>query len=130
MDIDIDALLRKVLDAGTQVHATLGPGFHEGIYGRAFLVELRSRGLQVEKEKQIRIWYGSTVVGRHCLDLLVEKAVVVELKASQILAPIHAAQLHSYLHAAKCSIGILFNFGAPALQWEILHRENVAENPD
>jgi GxxExxY protein len=127
--MDIDSLLRVVLDAGTRVHDSLGPGFLESIYSRALLIELRIRGLVIEKEKQVKIWYGSQIVGKHCLDLIIEKTIVVEMKAGQSLAPTHAAQLRSYLHAADCSMGILFNFGAPSLQWEV-HRREVAEKPD
>jgi GxxExxY protein len=126
----IAALLREIVDAATRVHETLGPGFLERVYARALLSELRSRGLAIERERQIKIWYGSQVVGKHALDLIVERTVVVELKANHGLASIHAAQLRSYLQAADCSHGILLNFGARALQWEVLHRELVAEKPE
>jgi GxxExxY protein len=129
-DVTTDALLREIVDAATRVHATLGPGFLETIYSRALVSELRSRGLAIERERQIKIWYGSQVVGKHTLDLIVDAVAIVELKASQGLAPVHAAQLRSYLHATDYPLGLLINFGTTTLQWEIQHREIVAENPD
>ena len=120
--MDVSSLLLEIVNAATRVHETLGPGFLESVYSRALLSELRGRGLAIERERQIKIWYGTLVVGKHTLDLIVERSVVVELKANQGLAPIHAAQLRSYLQATDCSCGILLNFGTPALQWEVLPR--------
>jgi len=120
--MELDTILREILDAAGRVHETLGPGFLEGVYARALLSELRSRGLAIERERQVKIWYGPLVVGKHSLDLIVERSVVVELKANRGLAAIHAAQLQSYLQATDCSRGVLLNFGTPALQWDVLHR--------
>jgi GxxExxY protein len=127
---EVDALIRKIVEAARRVHETLGPGFLERVYARALLSELRSCGLAIERERQVRIWYGSFVVGKHSLDLIVERTVVIELKATHALAPIYSAQLRSYLRATDCSCGILLNFGTLALQWEVMHREIVAENSD
>jgi GxxExxY protein len=115
--------LREIVDAATRVHETLGPGFLESIYGRALLSELRARGLAVERERQIKIWYGSQVVGKHNLDLVVGGTAVVELKANHGLMPVHVAQLRSYLHATDYPLGLLLNFGSTQLQFEVLYRE-------
>lgn len=128
--METDALLRQIVDAATGVHSTLGPGFLESIYSRALFAELRSRGLATERERQIKIWYGSQVVGKHCLDLVVEATAIVELKANHRLIPVHLAQLRSYLQATDYPFGLVLNFGAVELQWEALHREIVAENPE
>ena len=125
-----DALFREIVDAATQVHATLGPGFLESIYGRALLAELRGRGLAIERERQIKIWYGSQLVGKHSLDLVVAGTAIVELKANHGLIPVHVAQLRSYLQATNYPFGLLLNFGATALQWEVLNREIVAEKSE
>jgi GxxExxY protein len=117
------ALVHEIVDAASRVHETLGPGFLESIYSRALLSELRSRGFTIERERQIKIWYGSQVVGKHNLDLVVGGTAVVELKANQGLIPVHLAQLRSYLHATEYPFGLLLNFGAAQLQWEVLHRE-------
>ena len=124
------SVLREIVEAARRVHETLGAGFLESIYSRALVSEVRSRGLACERERQVKIWYGSQIVGKHNVDLIVEGAVVVELKANHGLIPIHAAQLRSYLQATDCAMGILLNFGTPSLQWEVMHRELVAEKSD
>jgi len=83
-----------------------------------------------EREKQIKITYGGQVIGKHCLDLVVDCTAIVELKANRGLIPIHTAQLRSYLHATDYPFGLLLNFGTESLQWELLHREEVAEKTD
>jgi GxxExxY protein len=128
--MELDALVREIVDAATQVHTTLGPGFLESIYARALLSELRLRALTIEHERRIKIWYGSSVVGKHSLDLVVEGAAIVELKANRTLIPVHVAQLRSYLQATEYPVGLLINFGTTILQWEVLHRGIVAENED
>ena len=87
-------------------------------------------GLVTEHERQIKVWYGPHLVGKHCLDLIVERTAVVELKANQGIIPIHIAQLRSYLQATEYPIGFLLNFGTTVLQWELLYREEVAEKPE
>jgi GxxExxY protein len=123
-------LLRQIVEAAVRVHDTLGPGFLESIYSRALLAELRSHGFSIERERQIKIFYGSQVVGKHSLDLVVEKTAVVELKANLGLVPVHVAQLRSYLQATKYPFGVLLNFGTAELQWESLYQEIVAEKPE
>lgn len=124
------ALLREIVDAATEVHNALGPGFLEKIYGRALLAELRSRGLMTERERQIKVRFGNQVVGKHSLDLVVESTAIVELKANLRLVCVHVAQLRSYLHATAYPLGVLLNFGASELQWEVLRRQNVAEKSE
>ena len=128
--MESDALVREIVGAATRVHAILGPGFLESIYARALLSELRSRSLTIERERQIKIWYGSQIVGKHSLDLVVEGAAIIELKANQGLLSVHAAQLRSYLKATDYPFGVLLNFGTATLQWEVQHRREVAENPE
>ncbi len=128
--MDTGALFRQIVEAATCVHKALGPGFLENIYVRALLAELRSRGLSTERERQIKILYGPVVVGKHSLDLVVERTAIVELKANHGLIPVHVAQLRSYLQATDYPFGLLLNFGTAQLQWEVLHREIVAEKSE
>lgn len=69
-----------------------------------------------ESQKEIKIYYHKQEVGTHRLDLLVENAVVVELKAAQELADIHYAQVRSYLKATGLKVGLLLNFAKPTLE--------------
>ena len=113
-------LVRQILNAAQSVHSALGCGFIESVYARALLVELRKTDLRIEREKLIKIWYGSHIVGKHFLDLVVGETVVIELKAARAIVPVHAAQMKSYLHATGYPMGIVLNFGMPELQWELL----------
>ena len=113
-------LINDILEAALAVHSCLGCGFMESIYGRALATELRKRDLRIEREKLIKIWYGSNVVGKHLLDLVVNETVIVELKEVRGIIPVHTAQLRSYLHATGYSAGLILNFGRPELQWERL----------
>jgi len=110
----------RIVEAARVVHRTLGPGFLESIYGRALVAELRSRGMPIEREKQIKIWYGAQLVGKHRLDLVVEGSVVVELKANRGIVGAHAAQVRSYLQASGHPYGLIINFGMPELEWELI----------
>jgi len=110
----------RILDAARGVHAALGPGFVESIYGRALTAELKNNAFHVDREKPIKIWYGPYLVGKHRLDLVVDHSVIVELKANRGIIPIHIAQMNSYLHASNFPVGLLLNFGTTELQWEII----------
>ena len=102
------------------VHAELGPGFVESIYSRALVAELRTHGFQVEREKLIKIWYGASLVGKHRLDIVVDWAVIVELKAGRGIIKVHTAQMNSYLHATTYPLGLILNFGMPELEYELI----------
>jgi hypothetical protein len=64
-----DRIIYRILDAARAVHCTLGPAFVESIYGRALTAELKNSGLAVNRERAIKIWYGTHLVGRHRLGL-------------------------------------------------------------
>lgn len=100
----------EIIQAIIQVHRTLGPGFLESVYRKAMVVELRRRGLKVETEKTIPIYYEGVAVGEHRLDLLVDDRVIVELKTVEELCKAHYAQIRSYLKAAGLKTGLLVNF--------------------
>ena len=110
----------RIVEAARTVHQALGPGFIEGIYGRALVTELKNSGLQVEREKTIKIWYAASIVGKHRLDLVVDDAVIVELKANRGIIQVHVAQMNSYLHATNYPFGVILNFGMPELEYELI----------
>jgi GxxExxY protein len=102
--------------AEIRVHRTLGPGLLESTYHACLVHELRQRGLAVEKEKALPVVYKSVTLDcGYRIDLLVEKTVIVELKAVDELTPIHEAQLLSYLKLSGCPIGLLINFNVRQL---------------
>lgn len=75
------------------------------------IVELRSQGLHVEQQKGIRVFYRETLVGEYFADLIVENAVIVELKSVEKLVRAHETQLINYLRATLFEVGLLLNFG-------------------
>jgi GxxExxY protein len=100
-----------VVDAAMKVHSALGPGLLESAYAVCLKHELVKRGLKVASEVPLPVVYdGVTLEAGYRLDLVVEDTVVVELKAIEALAPIHQAQIISYLKLSNKPIGLLINF--------------------
>lgn len=105
----------RVIGAALAVHRTLGPGFLEGVYENALAVEFGERALVYERQVRVAVDYRGGIVGVHTLDLIVERSIVVELKAIGIVMEAHLAQLRSYLKATGLHTGLLLNFGGPVL---------------
>ena len=100
-----------VVDAAMKVHSALGPGLLESAYAVCLTHELAKRGLSVSCEVPLPVVYdGVRLEAGYRLDMLVEDTVIVELKAVETLAPIHQAQLLSYLRLSGKKIGLLINF--------------------
>ena len=110
-------LTRKTLEAAFAVHNTLGCGFLEKVYSNALLVELRNKDLHCEHEVPFKVTYKDVVVGDYCADLIVDRRVLVELKACAGLDSVHEAQILNYLKASDIQVGLLLNFGKPKLQY-------------
>lgn len=109
--MNIEIIAKQVVDAAYQVHKYLGPGLLESTYQHCFIDELRNKGLYVEKEKKLPIIYkGKILKDSLRLDVLVENQIIVELKSVDALAPIHKAQLITYLRLSERQIGFLINF--------------------
>ncbi|HKI34892.1 MAG TPA: GxxExxY protein [Gemmataceae bacterium] len=106
----------EVIGAAIEVHRHLGPGFLEKIYERALVYELSLRGIHVEPQKDILVPYKDIQIPGQTLDILVCARVILELKAVSELAPIHQAQLLSYLKATGLRLGLLINFNVPVLK--------------
>ena len=106
-----------VLDAAITVHRTLGgPGLQESVYHNALAFELESRGLQVEKEVCVPVRYKGVDVGDPFrVDILVERKVVIECKATEKDNPIFAVQTLTYLRLLNLHLGLLINFGKETL---------------
>ena len=102
----------RIIAAAINVHKALGPGFLEVIYEEALAIEFDAMGIKYERHKTVPIVYRDRPVGEHRLDFLVEKLVVVELKAAIALEKIFFAVVRSYLKATNIECGLLFNFAA------------------
>jgi GxxExxY protein len=97
-----------------EVYNTLGPGLLESVYHKALAYELASRGVKVESEVPVEVYYKGERMQEDALrlDMVVEDQVVLELKSVEVLMPIHFKQLRTYLRLYKKEMGWLINFGA------------------
>ena len=113
---ELDRLAYGVIGAAIEVHRVLGPGFLEAVYEQALVLELQYRGILFRRQVSVAINYKGQLVGEGKLDLLVDDALIVELKAVEKLAPIHSAQVISYLKMTGHPLGLLINFNVPILK--------------
>ena len=114
---DINAITSRIIKAAIEVHRTLGPGLFESVYLACLLHELREAGLRYETQKLLPVVYKGVILD--CgfrLDLVVEGIVVVEVKSVALIAPVHQAQLKTYLVLTSCPAGLLINFNVPVLK--------------
>jgi GxxExxY protein len=111
-----DALARDVIGAAIEVHRILGPGLLESVYEEAMCVELALAGIFFERQVGVKLRYKKRGIGSAKLDLLVGRRLVVELKTVEDIAPVHVAQLLSYLKFTGLNLGLLVNFNVPALR--------------
>jgi GxxExxY protein len=108
---DLEDLARSVIDAGFQVHRAMGPGLLESVYEACLRIEFDKRGIAFESQAGIPIVYsGVRLESGLRLDLLVEKSLIVEVKSTDKLVPIHQSQLLTYLRLSGLRLGLLMNF--------------------
>ena len=113
----IDRIAKEVVDAAFKVHSNLGPGLLESADEACLAHELTKRGYRVERQKaQPVIYEGLEIEVGYRLDLLVEDLIIIELKAVEQLAPIHQAQLLTYLKLSSKQLGFLVNFNVPLIK--------------
>lgn len=134
-------LTEKIIGAFYKVYRTLGYGFLENVCENALALELRKPELQVEQQKRITVYYTDQVVGEYQADVIVNNAVIVELKSARQLLQEHEAQLLNYLKATEIEVGLLLNLAqkpssnarfttttAKAL-WPGLTNKKISKNP-
>lgn len=115
--MDEKTLSGKVIGAAIEVHRTLGPGLLESAYELALERELQLIGLTVERQKPVCLEYKGVVLGdAFRVDLLVNNALLVEIKATEQAHPLHEAQLLTYLRLTGNPLGLLINFNVKALK--------------
>lgn len=113
----LNKITETIIGAAIQVHRTLGPGLLESAYVACLAHELGKRGLSTEEQKPVPLIYEE--VKLECgyrMDLMVEHSVVVEVKSVEALAPIHEAQVMSYLKLSGCKLALLINFNVVVLK--------------
>ena len=104
-------LTQKIIGVFYEVYNELGHGFLESVYEAAFEVALTAKGLTVLRQIEVPVWFRGKKIGDFTADMLVERCVLLELKAGRALDPAHEAQLLNYLRATEIEVGLLFSFG-------------------
>jgi GxxExxY protein len=112
----LNEITERIIECVYMVANTLGTGFLEKVYENALAHELRKSGVYVEQQKGIKVLYDGVVVGHYLVDLLVQKEIIIELKAVKALDSIHIAQCLNYLKATGFKVCLLLNFGLPKVQ--------------
>ena len=111
IDPELDKIASQVVDAAYKVHKALGPGLLENAYELCLVHELNQRGLKVERQVAIPLFYeGEEISVGFRADVIVEGNIILEIKAADGLSPLHEAQILTYLKLAKKRLGFLINF--------------------
>ena len=113
---ELNEASEAIIGAAIEVHRHLGPGLLEGVYERALVHELESRGLVVQRQVLVTVTYKDIHIEGQRLDLLVAPGMIVEIKAVESLSRVHQAQLMSYLKSTGYRVGLLINFGQVLLK--------------
>jgi len=122
------ALTSKIIGVFYDVYNELGHGFLESVYEASMLVALREAGLKVETQVPIAVYFRGYRVGDFRADLMVENAILLELKAAKALDSSHEAQLLNYLRATEIEVGLLLNFGIKP-EFKRLAFDNARKKP-
>ncbi len=112
-----NTLSKEILDASITVHKEMGPGLLESVYELCLMRELISRDILVKRQITIPLYYkGVELEKEFKIDLLTENEIILEIKAFEILLPVHSAQIISYLKLADKRLGFLINFNVSLLK--------------
>ena len=117
-------ITEKIICAAMEVHRNLGPGFLESVYEEAMACEFGLMGVPYERQKSLPVYYKGNMIKGFTCDLIVESAVLVELKAIKQITEVEIAQVISYLKAGQLKVGLLINFAEPSLVYKRLVKSN------
>ena len=131
-DLKHSDLTGKIIGVFYSVYNELGHGFLESVYEEAMTIALREAGIKVQRQLPLPVWFRGQKVGDFKADMLVEEAVLLELKCVRVFEPVHEAQLLHYLKSTEIEVGLLLNFG-PSAQFRRLvfanERKTIRVNP-
>ncbi|MGE8140470.1 GxxExxY protein [Novosphingobium sp. NPDC080210] len=115
--VDVDAISADVVDEAIRIHREFGPGLFEGVYETVLAAALERKGYRVDRQKPVDIVYdGMSFSGAYKVDILVEGALVIEVKSVERLTGTHAKQLLTYLRLLKQPLGLLLNFSGETMK--------------
>jgi GxxExxY protein len=114
---EIEHLAAQTVNAALTVHRAIGPGLLESAYQECLAIELSLAGLKLEREKMLPLTYrGHAIENAYRLDLIINRQLLVELKAVEAILPIHRVQVTTYLKLLKLPLGLLINFNVPLIK--------------
>ena len=121
-------LTERIIQCFFEVYRQLGFGFLEKVYEHAMTVELQRIGLHARNQQPTAVFYKGQTVGEYFADIVVEEAVIIELKAAESLVLEHETQLINYLRATNIEVGLLLNFGKkPEIRRKIFTNDRKAK---
>ncbi len=109
--MDIEVLIKDILDCALAVRKSLAPGYMEKVYENAMMIELAKVGIKANQQVAIKVQYEGQVVGNYIADILVADCVILEIKAVKDINDTHQVQLVNYLTATGIDNGLIINFG-------------------
>lgn len=115
-DLELNRITNAIIGACIEVHRHLGAGYLESYYEAALEKEFKLRGIPYSRQHSFSVKYKGDVIGTGAADFLVEGKVLIEIKAVESLAPVHTAQVISYLRALSIRLGLLINFNSDLLK--------------
>ncbi|HEU4828239.1 MAG TPA: GxxExxY protein [Gemmatimonadales bacterium] len=115
VDAEFDELSYRVIGVALEVHHALGPGLLESMYHAAMRVALRHRGFKYESEVRVPVQFEGESIGVARIDLIIDKSLILELKAVHALHDVHIAQVRAYLILSGLTVGLLMNFNSSKL---------------
>ena len=114
--MEINAITHEVIGSSIKIHRCFGPGMLESAYEKCLVYEMVKRGFHVEHQVVLPLIYdGITIDAGYRLDLRISRLVIVEVKAIEVVLPIHKAQLLCYMRLSGCRMGLIINFNAVRL---------------
>lgn len=114
---NLNSLSKVILDAAFVVHKEMGPGLLEAVYEFCMMREFQLRGIMAESQVAVPIFYKGHPLGKEFrIDILVEREIIIEIKAVDLILPVHKAQIISYLKLTGITLGFLINFNVSLLK--------------
>jgi GxxExxY protein len=107
---------QRIISCAIEVHKYLGPGLLESVYESALCVEFKANSLPFKRQMGVPLYYKGELIAQHRPDLIVDDKVIVEVKSVEAFAPIHMAQLLTYLRVTSLRVGLILNFNSPTMK--------------
>lgn len=128
LDLAHGEITQKIIGAFHDVYNDIGDGYFESVYVRSLVVALGDRGITCEREAGLTVRFRDTIVGQFRVDLLVERAIIVEVKVGEKIVSLHERQLINYLRASGLNVGLVLNVGTrPSVRRVIWTRHSVKQ---